>query len=231
MNQTLKRILYFLLGLCGLLSLLCSVAASLVTNASLMNEGFLQFSQTSHLGVPPSRYGDYAAAVTDYLDGKTDAIQVLSSDGERKNAFSDKENAHMRDVRSIISALKWVRWLGGSGVILIAGLLYVLKKQARDQFLRDMARGFACAAIVIVALALGLGIWGLVNFRGLFWMFHKVVFSNDLWLLDPQTDLLMALMPLPFFTWYAGQIIKSLLPILGVMGLVIIAYFKTKDRA
>ena len=38
-------------------------------------------------------------------------------------------------------------------------------------------------------------------------------------------------MPLPFFSWYAGEMLKSLLPILGMMIVFIIAYIKTKERA
>ena len=39
-------------------------------------------------------------------------------------------------------------------------------------------------------------------------------------------DLLMALMPLSFFVWYAGEMGKSMLPVLGMMLLVIIAWLK-----
>ena len=77
----LKRVLYFLLGLMGWLGLLCSVAAVQAASAPLMKQGFLQFSQTAHLDVPASRYADYAAAIGDYLNGKTDLPRVPAYDG------------------------------------------------------------------------------------------------------------------------------------------------------
>ena len=67
-----------------------------------------------------------------------------------------------------------------------------------------------------------------MNFDGLFVTFHKLSFANDLWILNPNTDLLVALMPLPFFIWYAGEMLKSMLPVLGMMLLVIIAWLKTR---
>ena len=73
----MKRIFYFLIGLIAWLSLLCSIAATAVTNEALMNQGFLQFSQTAHLGISPSRYGDYAHGLCQYLDGKTAAVITL----------------------------------------------------------------------------------------------------------------------------------------------------------
>ena len=85
----MKRIFYFYLGLIAWLSLLCSIAATAVTNESLMKQGFWQFAETTHLGVSPSQYGDYAHALCQYLDGKTDAAQVKDPDtGEMANAFS-----------------------------------------------------------------------------------------------------------------------------------------------
>ena len=225
----MKRILYFLLGLIAFLSLLCSIAASCVTNENLMKQGFLQYSQTAHLNVSPTRYGDYAKAVCDYLDGKTPVTQIANPEtGETEPAFSDKENLHMADVKGIVSLLKIVRWTGGGIVVFALLLLYLKSKENKAWFLSDAVEGFALAALFLLLIATVLAIWGAVNFDGLFVTFHKLSFSNDLWILNPNTDLLVALMPLPFFIWYAGEMLKSMLPVLGMMLLVIIAWMKTR---
>lgn len=221
----MKRFLYFFLALLAWFSLFCSIAATAVTNESLMTQGFLQYSQTAHLNVSASRYGEYAHGLCQYLEGKTDVVQVKDPDtGTMVNTFSDKENAHLRDVRVIVSFLKIARYAGGGLVIGILGTLYFFGSKDKKALLSDVARGFALSALFLLAAATALAVWGIVNFNGLFWTFHKVVFSNELWLLNPNTDLLMALMPLPFFTWYAGEITKSLLPVLIMMLLVIVAW-------
>jgi len=226
----MKRILYFLLGLLAFLSLLCSIAASCVTNAALMKQGFLQHSQTAHLSVPASRYGDYAAALGNYLDGKSDLPRVPVKDGQGgvTEAFSEKENAHLADVRGIVNALKIIRWAGGGLLIAAFALLYFKNKANPAPFFADAVRGFALSALFLLLLATVLAIWGAVNFDGLFVTFHKVIFTNELWLLNPNTDLLVALMPLPFFIWYAGEMLKSMLPVLGMMALIIIGWLKTR---
>lgn len=228
----MKRVLFFCVGLLGWLTLLCSVAAVQVTSSAQMEEGFLRFAQTSHLGVPASRYGAYAAAISAYLDGKSDLPRVAASDhaGGAEAAFSDKENAHLKDVRGIVTALKAVRLASGAGVILLLAL-FLARPNERESLLRGLLRGLAASAIGLLTAGAALGVWGAVNFQGLFWTFHRVAFTNDLWLLNPQTDLLVALMPLPFFSWYAGRMLISLLPILGVMLLIIIARFKAKGRS
>lgn len=223
----MKRFLYFVLGLIGFLSLLCSIAASSVTNESLMQQGFQLYSRTAHLNVQASRYADYAKAIAQYLDGKAAALQVKNPDsGEMEAAFSEKENAHMADVRGIVTALKIIRWAGGGLVIVVLAALYLKHRADPASFLGDAVRGFALSALFLLLLASALAVWGAVNFDGLFVTFHKIVFSNSLWLLNPNTDLLMALMPLNFFIWYAGEMLKAMLPVLGMMLAVIIAWLR-----
>ena len=55
----------------------------------------------------------------------------------------------------------------------------------------------AVTAVIILAC---------IDFNSLFVLFHQVAFRNDLWLLDPQTDLLIRLMPIEFFISYAAII-------------------------
>ena len=97
--------------------------------------------------------------------------------------------------------------------------------------LSDAALGFALSALALLIVASSLTVWGVVNFDGLFVTFHKVAFANDLWLLNPNTDVLLALMPLPFFTWYVGEILKSMLPVLVMMALVIVATSRIKKSS
>lgn len=224
----MKRILFFFVSLLGLVSVLCSIAYTSVTNESLYLQGFQRFSQTAHLGVSYQRYGEYAHALSQYLDGKADAVQVKNPDtGEMESAFSVKENLHLSDVKGIVTGLKIMRYAGGGLVIaVLAALWFLWGRNRRSQLLSQAVRGFAMASLALLLAALTLLIWGLADFTGLFWAFHQIVFSNDLWLLNPQTDLLVALMPEPFFSWYAGEMLKSLWPVLAMMLLILFAWLR-----
>ena len=72
-------------------------------------------------------------------------------------------------------------------------------------------------------LGAGLTALALSGFDSFFIGFHKLFFDNDLWLLNPQTDLLIALMPTPFFIWYGGEILKRLLPAAALAAVLILA--------
>ena len=55
-----------------------------------------------------------------------------------------------------------------------------------------------------MALIGGLTAWGIADFDSLFTAFHRLLFSNDLWLLDPKTDLLIRICPESMFAEMAG---------------------------
>ena len=228
----LKRMGFALLGVMGLLALLCSIAANSVTNGNLMHEGFLQYADTAHLSVKASSYEEYAAAISGYLDGKADDMQVSDPEnpGQKKNAFSEKENLHMQDVRGIVFLLKAVRWIGGGLALAIIAGLYLFAKGKRSALMQQVFRGFSDASLALLTFFVAIGAWGVINFEGLFWAFHKISFANELWLLNPAVDLLVALMPEGFFIWYAGEMIKALLPIFGIMLCLIIAWYKVGKK-
>ena len=50
-------------------------------------------------------------------------------------------------------------------------------------------------------------LWGLIDFDGLFTAFHRIAFTNEGWLLDARTDLLLRLMPVDFFIALAAKIL------------------------
>ena len=223
--KALKKISFTLLGLLGLVALMCSIAASCVTNANLMYQGFINHGGTTHLNFPGEYYDEAAQGIALYMDGQKDHIP--HPDGSGNPLFSENEMLHLKDVQGIVNVLKIIRWVGGLTAIAGIGAAWFLgKKQGMTSILHEIWQGFAWASGILITVALGICIWGFVDFESLFVQFHLVSFSNDLWLMDPLNDLMIALMPESFFMWYAGELLKSLLPILGIMLCLIISWLK-----
>ena len=57
----------------------------------------------------------------------------------------------------------------------------------------------------------------LYAFEAAFIALHRLLFANNLWLLNPNRDLLIMLMPTRFFIWYARDIVFRCWPALAVM--------------
>ena len=64
-----------------------------------------------------------------------------------------------------------------------------------------------CGVLVFAALFLALA-WQSGGFAALFVRFHEVFFSNDLWLMNPDTDVLIRMMPQLLFERAAGDVLR-----------------------
>lgn len=125
------------------------------------------------------------------LDAPVVALEVF---GVSQPAFNDRERSHLLDCYDLFSLLRKVRsrlipW----AVLLIAGGAYLL---------RDRRRIRLCAWLSPLLPLIPLGLFALyaaLDFDAAFTLFHRILFQNDLWLLDPATDLLIRICPESMF--------------------------------
>ena len=118
-------------------------------------------------------------------------------DGEPRQVFNEREITHMVDVKRLYAMALFVRGLCFAvGAVCIVLLLIWMRTGA-------FARLSAAYLITGAALILGAGlIWLLArNDFSAFWeRFHRIFFTNDLWILEPRTDLLIRMVPEEFFS-------------------------------
>ena len=145
-------------------------------------------------GFPAEQYGAAAKLITDYLKGEGDFQLVFSMNGIAYNAFNEREQTHMADVRTLFSLCR--RFSLGSILLTLVGWLYSRKQR----FFWRIVRRTACCMLAFVAI---LALLAAMDFDRLFILFHQIAFTNNLWLLNPQTDLLIRLMPTQLFIDYA----------------------------
>ena len=142
--------------------------------------------------------GDLAA----YLAGRIDSLdRPVTLRGEAVDGpFNDREKSHMEDVRRLFSIGQKARVLAAAaGLALIAlGLLFGRRGARRAGVLLALAMITATAVVAAVVLLRA-------DFNALFIRFHELVFTNDLWLLDPATDAMIRMLPEPFFEGMAAQ--------------------------
>lgn len=89
-----------------------------------------------------------------------------------------------------------------------------------------LAQAYQKCAIVFVCFVAMLGIWALCDFTALWESFHRLFFRNDLWLLNPYTDLMINMFPEDFFFHMVMRI--ALMFIVGFVGLGIGSYWVEK---
>lgn len=80
-------------------------------------------------------------------------------------------------------------------LVLLSLILELREKSARTVGLSPLWIG---SLMIAVPLAI-FGIWAVIDFNSAFNLFHRMLFTNDLWLLNPETDLLIRICPSSMF--------------------------------
>ena len=170
--------------------------------------------EDTHL--PAEEYAPMVSMIVHYLQGHIDTFQhIYTVDGAEYAAFNAKEQHHMADVQALFRLCARIGLTASSAVLLLSLLARRLSWRA---FRRTLISILAAVTAVIILAC--------IDFNSLFVLFHKVAFTNDLWLLNPQTDLLIRLMPIEFFISYAAII--GGIWLLGMVGLLIFATYRIK---
>ena len=142
--------------------------------------------------------GDLAA----YLAGRTDSLdRPVTLKGEAVSSpFNEREISHMEDVRRLFRiGLNARAALAAAAVVFLAAGFLLGKRRARRAGIL-ISLSLMTAAGILAAILLAHA-----DFNALFIRFHELVFSNDLWLLDPETDAMIRMLPEPFFESMAAQ--------------------------
>lgn len=211
----------FLAALCGFLLSLAGAAAVLTFlidgmggSAPLMRSLMERYAPPADTGLPGEHYPAMAEMITDYLSGREETFQYtfVDDEGAQRLCFRSYEQQHMADCKALFDLCRTVLLFAVAALLLMGGCCWPLRGMKKH-----IARGALWGSLSVLAAVAVLAVWGLTDFDGLFVLFHQLSFANDLWLLDPRTDLLIRLMPIHFFIHYAALLCGTWLAALLLM--------------
>lgn len=192
--------------LCLPLMLLTAVIGIAVNSHWLYQYGFDKYDISQTTGIDNTELEKAADGLIDYFNSNEELIDLtVIKDGQPFTLFSQKEIAHLKDVKGLI----WLDYrvlLATGGYVLLYAVVSLcwLKEECR----RKLAKAAVIGSGAAIGLILALGLAALVDFDGFFLQFHLISFANDLWLLDPARDYLIMLFPQGF--WYDATIFVAL---------------------
>lgn len=146
--------------------------------------------------------------------------------GEERAVFGEREISHMVDVKALFVQGRFIR---NSVVPLVMIIAFILIKIDRD-WKKGFARTLLYTSIANIALLVILLILMKIDFYKYFTYFHLIFFSNDLWILDPKTDILIQMVPEEFFYSTAVKIIVYFVGSLLVLGSAGGYYLKKRTK-
>ena len=149
-----------------------------------------------------------------YLRGDADTPELqmtVRMGGELRGFFSQRELDHMADVQKLfIGAIRLRRAaIAGAALLLLCSRFLICRDRRR--FLRAAAKGVLMATALFLVLAGALGVYIARDFNAAFIQFHHIFFTNDLWILDPNVDMLVNIVPEGFFFDVATRILRAFL--------------------
>lgn len=123
--------------------------------------------------------------------------------GVEKEVYGEREKLHMEDVKDLFIKGENIRNIAFYALIILIIFLVLKDKSWKTNLPRTL---FYTGILNIILLGILLILLSL-DFNKYFTYFHLIFFSNDLWLLDPNTDILIQLVPEQFFYDTASIII------------------------
>lgn len=217
----MKKIVRFLL--CFGLFLLPSAT---LLDATVMDASFYQQAQQKYQVSQTVKMSDYDLSqamdtLLAYLKNDQDHLELrLKVNFQEREIFNQREKDHMVDVKVLYQALhNTVIW--GTIVWLLLFVIWYFKDRNWYHLLRSYNR-ISLAVILFVGIIV---VFAATNFNAFWTMFHQLLFRNDLWLLNPNTDLLINFVPEPLFYDLVFKIVTRIL-IYSVLSNGIVWYLK-----
>lgn len=173
----------------------------------------------SEIGMSDEDLLNSTQTLLDYLRDDRDDIEVEADvQGTTVYVFNDRETAHMIDVKNLYQTAITVR--NAAAVVSVIGLVIMLLFDKKN-FRENCKTGYLYGVSLMILLLAFVGIWAVSDFSGFWTAFHEFFFSNDLWLLDPNTSIMINMFPSSFFSDLVYRIIFCIIAVLGIIALLI----------
>ena len=171
----------------------------LVLNSGMLYDyGFNKYKIEKYTGIEYEQLQIAGQQIRDYFNNDEDKIKIsISVHGSMvSNLFNEKEILHMYDVKQLVKMVYSVQLYAAISIIIACLLLFV---DSSRKWKQTMPRYFMKGGWLTFSVVLFVALLAVVGFDRLFLYFHLVSFSNDLWILDPRHDYLIAMFPQGFF--------------------------------
>jgi len=212
----MSKVVYFINSIGFVLILLSVSVFTPAFNLGYYSREYDLYQIPESIGVSKSELMDVTENLLNYMRGKDESLNAVAVvRGEEREFFNQKEALHMADVRELITGGFFLRNL--CIAFFIAACIYTGVKKDYAQALHlsflYLTSVLTAAALLIIVISL--------DFDRSFTVFHKIFFNNDLWILDPATDLLINIVPFNFFVDLA-KLIAAIFSALCAAALIVL---------
>lgn len=195
----------------GILLTFCLMIALLLTSVEAVaywtpgyyEKEYTKYNVTDAVHMEMDDLLDVTHEMMAYLRGRREDLHVPTIvDGQPREFFNGREIAHMEDVRGLFIGGLRLRLICLAVIVICLAVMAATRANLRHVLPRAVCAGtglFFAGVCILAAVIFS-------DFSKYFIVFHHIFFDNDLWILDPRTDLLINIVPEPFFMDTAARI-------------------------
>ena len=193
----MKKLLYIpgiILALCVLMAVFLSCIESVIYGGmDLYETEYEKYRICELMDMEMEDLLDVMEHTILYMRGDEEELQVTTTvAGERVDFYNEREISHMIDVKNLVVGAFFLR----AALVAAALLCLLIILAARPPRLaRTLAVSFLAGSIIFLAFIAFIAVFAAVDFTAFWTRFHGVLFTNDLWLLNPATDRMINICP------------------------------------
>jgi integral membrane protein (TIGR01906 family) len=212
--------LRFVYGFARVLFIICLPALFLSAGIAIAvnshwfyHYGFEKYGISARTGIEMAELDKAARGLIDYFNSAEEYIDIsVTKDGDSFTLFNEREVLHLKDVKDLFRLDYRILLFTAIYALAFAGLS--LWKKGWRYLVWGAVGGSGLTLLIMLLLGLGM----VLDFDGLFLLFHLVSFSNEFWMLDPSSDYLIMLFPQGF--WLDAALLCAVLTagLAGVTG-------------
>lgn len=197
MKPLLQYAAGIIFSLCLMIVLLfTSVEAAIYWVPGYFEKEYTKYNVTQSVSMTMADLLEVTGEMMSYLRGKREDLHIETTiNGVEREFFNTREIDHMKDVRSLFISALIIR----RGCLTVMALCLILLALLKTDFNITFPRAVCMGTGLFFSLSVFTAIIISADFTRYFILFHHIFFNNDLWMLDPSTDMLINIVPEGFF--------------------------------
>ena len=204
LDSSIKRILLILiwwsLAVCLPLFFVAFNANFAFTNENIYMYSVDNFGVIEKTGIQRQELHESMRELIGYFNYSTEISSIyVDRNGHIEYLFSKPEQAHFEDVRSMLMVVRTVAWVSGLLLLFAIATFAVFTIKGKSTYSNSILRCFKLSTLTTLGIG---GVVAVVSLLGgfdyLFYWFHVLSFSNDLWM-GTESSRMIQLFPSDFF--------------------------------
>ncbi len=195
-KQHISGIVIAISAICLTVVLLVSSVLFCVYDQAFYRDTYAQLGVAEDIGMSAEDLQRATGVLLDFCKNERDDLMVsVMVKGVDRQAFNQREIAHMVDVKKLAVGAKTVRNVLCTLFVVLFAMGILLHKRKLHGVYKPFLIGLLSGVVLIAAV----GLYAVVDFNAFWTQFHLLFFTNDLWLLNPNTSILINMVPEAFF--------------------------------